>query len=262
MLSHRCAAAGSCEKLLCSMKPCSKSPPMLLKLIYITLLPVLEAHRVNVQPEVTGYLGQDVTLPCQFIQESGNASITQVQWDLLQPEGEPITIVVSSSQFGVNIPDSPLKGGLDITEQSLTIKDVEMRDAGLYRCTIATFPLGSFVGTTKLVVREQMPLSPGMVSAIVIVVILLVGIMATVAYWFFIRRRDSSVRHQVFIDTGGTATDAARPSFIVKDQDVVYSDVKFKPFSEGTPSSNNQHTETMYADVTYAKVVLGQKPKL
>ncbi|XP_022612278.1 carcinoembryonic antigen-related cell adhesion molecule 1-like [Seriola dumerili] len=150
---------------------------------------------------------------------------------------------------------------LEITEQLLLIKNVEMRDAGSYVCTIATFPLGSFEGKTNLVVREQMPLSPGVVSAIVIAVILLVGILATITYLIFIRRHDSSVRHRVFIDTGGTATEVARPSVIVRDQDVVYSDVKFKPFREATPSSNNQHTDTTYADVTYAKVVLGQQPK-
>lgn len=43
-------------------------------------------------------------------------------------------------------------------------------------------------------------------------------------------------------------------------QDVVYSDVKFKPFRDVTPSSTNGRTDTMYADVTYAKVFVGQQP--
>uniref|UniRef100_A0A4W6BP09 Ig-like domain-containing protein n=1 Tax=Lates calcarifer TaxID=8187 RepID=A0A4W6BP09_LATCA len=110
---------------------------------------------VIVKPEVTGYLGHDVTLSCLFIQGPENANITQVQWDLLEPEGKRVTIIVSNSQFGVNIHDSPLKGRVEIKEQSLIIKDVEMADAGLYMCTFTTFPSGSFEGRTKLVVKGE-----------------------------------------------------------------------------------------------------------
>ncbi|GLD65309.1 carcinoembryonic antigen-related cell adhesion molecule 5-like protein, partial [Lates japonicus] len=152
---------------LSTMKTCSKSPLMLLKLISITLLPVLEAQRANVKPEVTGYLGHDVTLSCLFIQGPENGSVTQ--------------------------------GRVEIKEQSLIIKDVKMTDAGSYTCTFTTFPSGSFEGRTKLVVKEQKPLSAGMVSAVVIAVILLVVITAAIAYFILIRRRDSSVRHRVFI---------------------------------------------------------------
>ncbi|XP_050932354.1 carcinoembryonic antigen-related cell adhesion molecule 1 [Lates calcarifer] len=242
---------------LSTMKTCSKSPLMLLKLISITLLPVLEAQQASVKPEVTGYLGHDVTLSCLFIQGPENANITQVQWDLLEPEGKRVTIIVSNSQFGVNIHDSPLKGRVEIKEQSLIIKDVEMADAGLYMCTFTTFPSGSFEGRTKLVVKEQKPLSAGMVSVVVIAVILLVVVTAAIAYFILIRRRDSSVRHRVFIDTGSMVRDVFRPSVLVKDEDVVYTDIKFKPSRDAIPSSEDKQTHTSCADVTYAEVVVG-----
>ncbi|XP_040900229.1 nectin-2-like isoform X4 [Toxotes jaculatrix] len=190
------------RRLLCNslstMKTCCLSPLLQLKLIYITLLPVLEAQRVEVWPEVIGYLGHDVTLPCRFIQGADNASVTLVQWNLLQPPRNSVTIVVFDRMHGMAIHNSSLNGRVMIVGQSLTIKDVELRDAGSYMCSVATFPSGSFEGTTKLIVQEQMPLSSGMVSAIVAAVAMLLGIVAALAYLLFIRC-NSSVRHNVII---------------------------------------------------------------
>ncbi|XP_051263034.1 carcinoembryonic antigen-related cell adhesion molecule 5-like [Dicentrarchus labrax] len=238
------------------------SPLMLLKLLYITLLPVLEAQEIKVRPEVTGYLGHDVTLPCQFIPGAKGANITQVQWDLKPPEGERILIIVFSVTHGSIAHDTFLKERVKMAEQSLIIRDVNMTDAGLYTCSIATFPSGSFEGTINLVVQEQMPLSSGVVSAIVIAVLLLLVIMAAIAYLIFIRRPDSSVRHRVYIDTNGPVMDVARPSVTVREEDVVYSDVKLKPFRDVTPSSTDQRTETTYGDddVAYSEVVVFRRP--
>uniref|UniRef100_A0A3B4YQZ3 Ig-like domain-containing protein n=1 Tax=Seriola lalandi dorsalis TaxID=1841481 RepID=A0A3B4YQZ3_SERLL len=156
---------------------------------------IYTAQGVNVWPEVTGYLGHDVTLPCQLIAAKENANITQVQWDLLQPEGKSITIIVFSSQFGVNIHQPSLKERLEITEQLLLIKNVEMRDAGSYMCTIATFPLGSFEGKTNLVVRGEYVKIPNQekVTAMTAVVVkttlmiphyLTTSTNAILCYWF------------------------------------------------------------------------------
>ncbi|AWO96337.1 putative carcinoembryonic antigen-related cell adhesion molecule 5-like [Scophthalmus maximus] len=211
---------------------------------------------------VIGYLGHNVTLPCQFIQGPEKGIITQVQWSLLQPEGNRYTIIVSNKKFGVNIPESPLKEKVAIKEQALIIENVEMKNAGLYMCTLATFPSGSFDGTTSLIVQEQMPLSAGVVTAIAIAAILVVGIMTAGAYFIFIRRRDSSVRHSVFIDTGRTVMDVSGPSVLERDEGAVYSDVKFRPARDETSSDNDRRTKSTCADVTYAEVVvLGQQPK-
>ncbi|GLD65310.1 nectin-3-like protein isoform X1 [Lates japonicus] len=186
------------------MRTCNTSPLLMLKLIYFTLR-VLEAQQLNVKPKATGYLGHDVILPCQFIQGPENAVVTQVQWDLLEPEGKRVTIIFSNSYFGVNIPDSPLKGRVEIKEQSLIIKDVKMADAGSYTCSVTTFPSGSFDGTTKLVVKEktvQMHTLPRLIAAGVFV--LIVVTMAVTTYIIIIRmRRGSSVRHRTTSGTGG-----------------------------------------------------------
>ncbi|XP_035020744.1 uncharacterized protein LOC118114394 isoform X2 [Hippoglossus stenolepis] len=259
------------------MKTGSTSTLILLEMIYVTLLPALKAQTISVQPEVTGHLGQDVTLPCRFIKASANDTVIQVRWDLLEPER--YTIIVSYSQFGVKIFDSPLKEKVNLTEQSLIIKDVEVKNVGLYMCTLTTFPSGSFEGTTKLIVREQMPLSSVVVSAIVIAVILLVGIMAAITYFIFIRRCsllrfettlstnqlitarlipllrcDSSVSHSVVI--GWTAMDVSKSSGIERAEDVVYSKVEFKRLRGETTSSNDEHRMPSNADVTYAEVTV------
>lgn len=117
-------------------------------------LAVLEAQQVKVLPEVTGYLGQDVTLPCHFI-PGPEAKIVQSQWDLKPPEGEKSVIVVYNDVSGVNTFETFLKERVEIAEQSLIIKDVEIRDAGSYTCSITTYPSGSFEGTTNLVVQGE-----------------------------------------------------------------------------------------------------------
>lgn len=243
------------------METCSRSTYLLQKLIYFALLPVIEAQKVNVMPEVTGYLQSDVTLSCQFIRGPEDSNVTQLQWDLLQPEGVKVTLVVLSSQHGLKVHDSPLKGRIDIAEQSLIIKNVEMADAGSYTCHISTFPFGSFEGTTKLVVREQKPISTDgisavVISAIVISVVLLLVIVAVVVYIFFIRRRrDSSGRHRVFIETD-PGIDVTRTSVIAREEDVVYSDVKLNPSRSASSSSKYKHRDAVNADVVYSEVAV------
>lgn len=116
---------------------------------------VLKSQDIKVPPEVTGYVGHDVTLPCHFIQGQKDNNITQVQWALKQPEGEEIIIIVFSSLHGVNIHETFLKSRVEFEKQSLIIKDLENGDAGSYTCSIATFPSGSFEETTNLVVQGE-----------------------------------------------------------------------------------------------------------
>ncbi|XP_068995147.1 nectin-2-like isoform X1 [Embiotoca jacksoni] len=243
------------------MKSCIRLSCTLLKLIYVPLLPaVLVAQQVNVLPEVTGYLGHDVTLPCHFIQGREVSNITQVQWDLLQPGKKKQQVILSDSTHGDHIPESRLKERVEISGQSLTIRDVQMEDAGSYTCSLTTFPSGPLTKTTTLVVQEQKQLSAGMVSAIVTAMVLLLVIMAAMAYLIFFRRRDSSGRHRVFIDAAGPVTDVARPSIIVTEEDVVYSDVT--PSRKVTPPSNDRHRKMAHADdVTYSEVLVScQRP--
>uniref|UniRef100_A0A668TVG9 Ig-like domain-containing protein n=1 Tax=Oreochromis aureus TaxID=47969 RepID=A0A668TVG9_OREAU len=126
--------------------------------VVIYLLAVFVAQRVEVSPEVTGYVGDDVTLHCQLIQGPTHTNITQVQWALQDEEGtgkKKVTLIVFNTMFGVNISESPLKERVAFDKHSLVIKALEMKDAGSYTCIISTFPSGAFEGTTKLVVQGK-----------------------------------------------------------------------------------------------------------
>lgn len=119
------------------------------------ILAVLGAKQLKASPEVSAFIGNDVTIPCQLIQQPENTNITQVQWTLLQPEQEAVPLIVYNSQLGLNIPNSPLSQRVKLTGQSLIIRAVEMADAGLYTCSISAFPSGKFERITKLVVEGK-----------------------------------------------------------------------------------------------------------
>lgn len=167
---------------------------------------------------MTGYLRHDAFLPCKFIPGSKNDTVTQVQWGFKETEQNGTVILVSHYQLGVNVHDTFLKDKVEIREQSLIIRDLAARDAGLYTCTISAFPSGSFAASIRLVVRgkrhlqtsqlsrmitgapcksrrarvtflqaEQTPLSSGEVAAVVTAVVSLLVLVAAV-YVMLIRR--------------------------------------------------------------------------
>uniref|UniRef100_A0A3B3Y1W2 Ig-like domain-containing protein n=1 Tax=Poecilia mexicana TaxID=48701 RepID=A0A3B3Y1W2_9TELE len=134
--------------------------------------------------KVTGYVGEEVILKCQFVPGSKNFTITQLQWEF-----ESTTILVFNPEQGMNIKDSPLKERINLTEQSLKIRDVEMTDSGNYTCSVAAFPSGSHEETIKLVVvtepTNQAPMPAGQLCAIIISAVLLLGILtAACFYWY------------------------------------------------------------------------------
>lgn len=104
---------------------------------------------------MTGYLQHDVFLPCEFIPGPKNDNVTQVQWGFKVTEQNETIILVSHHQFGVNVHDTFLKDKVAIQEQSLIIKDLAKRDAGLYVCTISAFPSGSFAASIQLMVQGK-----------------------------------------------------------------------------------------------------------
>lgn len=122
---------------------------------------VFQAQRLT---SVTGYLRHDAFLPCKFIPGSKNDTVTQVQWGFKETEQNGTVILVSHYQLGVNVHDTFLKDKVEIREQSLIIRDLAARDAGLYTCTISAFPSGSFAASIRLVVRGKRHLQTSQLS--------------------------------------------------------------------------------------------------
>lgn len=219
----------------------------LLLTVICLLLPVLKAQ-IYVKSEIWGYIGQEeLVLPCQLY----DGTVTQAQWDLMKDnanEGDrPILLAVHS----VSIPDTKINSEyldkLDLREFSLVIKNLAPEDAGVYTCQLATFPHGNLVGKTTVRITDQMPLSAGVVSAIVISVLLLLGIIAATAYFIVIRRRPPSSRNQVTIDTDGW--DPTRPSFIKREDQVIYSDVTAVRQPPKQNRANSSEDQVTYSEV-------------
>ncbi|XP_013765975.1 nectin-2-like [Pundamilia nyererei] len=182
------------------MKICNRISHLLFTLIYISLHTVLGAKQLKASAEVSAFIGNDVTMPCQLIQQPENTNITQVQWTLLQPEQEGVPLIVYNSQLGLNIPNSPLSQRVKLAGQSLIIKAVEMEDAGLYTCSISAFPSGKFERITKLVVEGEMVRLPKLIAFGVF--LLINGAMIATTYFIIRRRRRNVVfEHRVYTDT-------------------------------------------------------------
>ncbi|XP_029694646.1 nectin-4-like isoform X4 [Takifugu rubripes] len=140
-----------------------RRPLMLLNLMYISLLPVSPAQRIVSPAVVTGYLRQNVSLPCKFIPGPTNDQINQVQWGFKENERNETIILVSNQELGIKIHDTFLKDKVAIKEQALIISHLEERDAGAYTCRISAFPGGSFGASIQLLV-EGLSLQPGAAS--------------------------------------------------------------------------------------------------
>lgn len=104
---------------------------------------------------MTGYLRHDVFLPCKFIPGPTNDNVTQVQWGFQESEQNETVILVSHHQLGMKVHDTFLKHKVAIKEQSLIVRDLAERDAGLYACRISAFPSGTFSASVRLMVQGK-----------------------------------------------------------------------------------------------------------
>ncbi|KAM8846791.1 uncharacterized protein ACB058_013020 [Synchiropus picturatus] len=160
---------------------------VLLLLLSTLLLPALEAQRLEVQPKVTGYTNDDVTLHCRFIPGAG-AKIRTVQWHLVSTENKaPEPIVVFYINHGTDVKETPLKGRVTISgESNLIIRSVQMSDAGTYKCSVTAFRYGVFEESIQLEVQERK--KPELVAVRVVLVLLLITLMAATVYLVFTGR--------------------------------------------------------------------------
>ncbi|XP_075897130.1 poliovirus receptor homolog isoform X1 [Nelusetta ayraudi] len=141
----------------------SPGKPSLLLLLAASalLLHGASGQRVKVEPEVSSYPGQSVTLRCAFADPT-EVQLTMVTWIYEPKDGERINIAVLHPKFQPNYPDSPVKGRVsfvvdppNLSSPSIQISDVRMSDEGRYICEYATYPRGNEQGIVYLVMLAK-----------------------------------------------------------------------------------------------------------
>ncbi|XP_061453864.1 nectin-2 isoform X2 [Rhineura floridana] len=120
---------------------------------------VVIAQSVKVQDEVTGYLGQDVTLPCNFAKTSSAVKVSQVTW-VKEARGRKQNVAVYHPELGPSYPMERDRGRIRFRTQSLEdatliIGPLNMTDEGTYTCEFATYPLGNEDGITNLIILAK-----------------------------------------------------------------------------------------------------------
>ncbi|XP_072836356.2 nectin-2 isoform X2 [Pogona vitticeps] len=125
-------------------------------LFFCCLLSVLFAQRVKVLHEVTGYMGKEVVLPCNFATTTPDIKVSQVTW-VKEAGGRKQNVAVYHPEHG---PSYPMKGNQSriqfrtpsLEDATLIIKPLLLMDEGTYTCEFATYPLGNEDGVTSLTI--------------------------------------------------------------------------------------------------------------
>ncbi|XP_051901464.1 nectin-1-like isoform X2 [Pristis pectinata] len=118
-------------------------------------LAVTSAQHVKVEPSVSGFLGNQVVLRCQFVDPAASVTVTQVTW-VKDPSGAKQNLAVHNPDLGTNYPTNT--GGRihfrdpSLRDATLVIDRLLMSDDGIYSCEFATYPEGNQEAATNLTV--------------------------------------------------------------------------------------------------------------
>ncbi|XP_066495149.1 nectin-2 isoform X1 [Tiliqua scincoides] len=141
--------------------PGSPCAPLLLLTLLGCLLSAVLAEWVKVQDEVTGYLGQEVILPCHFAatNQGTNIQVSQVNW-VKETGGKKQNVAVYHPKQGHYYPTEPGSDRihfrtLSLEDATLIISRLLVSDEGTYTCRFAAYPLGDEDGVTNLVVLAK-----------------------------------------------------------------------------------------------------------
>lgn len=106
--------------------------------------------------QVSGFLGENVTLPCKLHPLEHNVTVTQVTWTK-QRQAEPArSVAVFHPTQGPSFHESSrlefmaAKPGEKLQDASLAVRELRVEDEANYTCQFATFPNGDKSARTQL----------------------------------------------------------------------------------------------------------------
>ncbi|XP_032182169.1 nectin-2 isoform X3 [Mustela erminea] len=158
--------------LAAALPPSRSSPtlPLLPLLLLLLLLRETGAQdvQVRVPPEVRGYLGSTVQLPCHLLPPGPEVRVSQVTWLHVDAAGVSKSVAAFHPSYGPSF-RSPKPGEerlsfvtagqsagtrqgteMDLRDATLALRGLTVDDEGNYTCEFATFPSGTSRGVTWL----------------------------------------------------------------------------------------------------------------
>uniref|UniRef100_A0A8D0HL86 Nectin cell adhesion molecule 3 n=1 Tax=Sphenodon punctatus TaxID=8508 RepID=A0A8D0HL86_SPHPU len=120
---------------------------------------IVLAQRVKVRDAVTGYVGEEVTLPCKFATTSTDIKVSQVTW-VKEMGARKQSVAVYHPDHGPSYPTEQSSGRIhfltpSLADATLIIGPLRMDDEGTYTCEFATYPLGNEDGVTRLIMLAK-----------------------------------------------------------------------------------------------------------
>ncbi|XP_035238522.1 T-cell immunoreceptor with Ig and ITIM domains-like isoform X4 [Anguilla anguilla] len=222
---------------------------------------VVESLSVSVEPQVTAYLGGEVTLRCQFIKGGSAANATQVEW---RKESFSEPLAVFHSEFGKTYSKSS-DGRVSFTsssvdDASISIININETDEGKYTCKYNTFPWGIKEATTTVRVKPWEH-STAVASGIVTALLLIVLIAAALCFIMMKRRQRNLTAVHGFPrcdaapqsrSSRSSSSSSSRPATRVtgrEEENVTYADMRgFRP-AQGDSAIRTSREGTEYAEV-------------
>ncbi|XP_063798673.1 nectin-2 isoform X2 [Pseudophryne corroboree] len=129
--------------------------------LLLGLCAVLQAQQVSVKDKLTGFIGQEVILPCTITNQDPNVHVSQIMW---MKDG--VNVVAYSPVLGTHPSDAAHFQLLEPSENNATLRILNVRatDEGEYVCEATTFPHGNRNAATALTVKA-MPQNSAVVSS-------------------------------------------------------------------------------------------------
>ncbi|KAM9298901.1 nectin-2 [Gastrophryne carolinensis] len=126
------------------------SPLLLLLLLAGLHCTVLQGQQVTVRKQVTGFVNQEVLLPCTISISDSSIRVSQIMW--VTKNG---SVAAFSPQHGTHLTDPSRFTLVNPSEVSATLRISPLRatDEGEYSCEVTLFPAGNRKDTTILEVK-------------------------------------------------------------------------------------------------------------